>query len=45
MSIYLRRNWGGEFENAAIRVAIAVHEDGYREVLDATESMKEAKAS
>ena len=30
--IYLRRNWGGEFENVAILVAIAVNEDGYREV-------------
>ena len=33
--IYLRRNWGGEFENVAILVAIAVNEDGYREVLGA----------
>ena len=31
--IYLRRNWGGEYENMAILVAIAVNEDGYREVL------------
>ncbi len=30
--IYLRRNWGGEYENVAILVAIAVNEDGYREV-------------
>ena len=43
--IYLRRNWGGEFENVAILVAIAVNEDGYREVLGATEGMKEDKAS
>ncbi len=43
--IYLRRNWGGEFENVAILVAIAVNEDGYREVLGAAESMKEDKAS
>ena len=35
--IYLRRNWGGEFENVAILVAIAVNEDGYREVLGAAE--------
>ena len=27
--IYLRRNWGGEYENVAILVAIAVNEDGY----------------
>ena len=43
--IYLRRNWGGEFENVGILVAITVNEDGYREVLVAVESMKEDKAS
>ena len=43
--IYLRRNWGGEFENVAILVAIAVNEDGYREVLGAAEGMKEDKTS
>ena len=43
--IYLRRNWGGEFENVAILVAIAVNVDGYREVLGAAEGMKEYKAS
>lgn len=43
--IYLRRNWGGEFEKVAILVAIAVNEDGYREVLGAAEGMKEDKAS
>lgn len=43
--LYLRRNWGGEFENVAILVAIAVNEDGYREVLGAAEGMKEDKAS
>ena len=31
--IYLWRNWGGEFENVVILIAIAVNEDGYREVL------------
>ena len=40
--IYL---WGGEFENVAILVAIAVNEDGYREVLGTAEGMKEDKAS
>ena len=34
-----------EFENVAILVAIAVNEDGYREVLGAAEGMKEDKAS
>ena len=43
--IYLRRNWGGEYENVAILVAIAVNEDGFREVLGAAECMKEDKAS
>lgn len=43
--IYLRRNWGGEYENVAILVAIAVNADGYREVLGAAEGMKEDKAS
>jgi len=41
--IYLRRNWGREFENVVILVAIALNEDGYREVLGAAESMKEDK--
>lgn len=43
--IYLHRNWGREFENVAILVAIAVNENGYREVLGAAEGMKEDKAS
>jgi len=43
--IYLKRNWGGEFENVSILVAIGVNEDGYREVLGAAEGMKEDKAS
>ena len=44
-SIYLRRNRGGEYENVAVLVAIAVNEDGFREVLGAAEGMKEDKAS
>lgn len=43
--IYLRRNWGGEYENVAVLVAIAVNEDGYREVIGAAEGMKEDKTS
>ena len=43
--IYLRRNWSGEFENVTILVAIAGNEDGYREVLGASEGMKEDKVS
>lgn len=38
--IYLKRNWGGEYENVAVLVAIAVNEDGYREVLGAAEGMR-----
>ena len=30
--IYLKRNWGGEYENVAILVAMAVNEEGYRTV-------------
>jgi len=43
--IYLKRNWGGEYENIAILIAIGVNEDGYREVIGAMEGMKEDKAS
>ncbi|SMD16458.1 IS256 family transposase [Sporomusa malonica] len=43
--IYLRRNWGGEYEHVSVLGAIAVNEDGYREVLGAAEGMKEDKAS
>ena len=43
--IYLRRNWGGEYENVATLVAIAVNEAGFREVLGAAVGMKEDKAS
>lgn len=38
-------NWGGEYENVAILAAIAVNEDGYREVLGAAGGIKEGKAS
>ena len=43
--IYLRRNWGGEHEDVAILVAIAVNEDGFREVLGVVEKMNEDKSS
>ncbi len=43
--IYLIRNWGGEYENMSILVAIAVNHEGYREVIGAREGMKEDKAS
>jgi transposase-like protein len=43
--IYLKRSWGGEFENVAVLAAIGVDGDGYREVLGASEGMKEDSAS
>jgi len=43
--IYLKRNWGGSYENVSILVAIGVNADGFREVLGAAEGMKEDKAS
>lgn len=43
--IYLKRNWGGEYENVAILIAMAVNQRGEREVIGATEGMKEDKES
>jgi transposase-like protein len=43
--IYLKRNWGGSFENVAVLVAMAVNEEGQREVIGAAEGMKEDKES
>lgn len=43
--IYLKRNWGGEYGNVAILVAMAVNERGEREVIGAAEGMKEDRAS
>jgi len=43
--IYLKRNWGGTYENVAILIAMAVNEDGFREVIGASEGMKEDRAS
>ena len=43
--IYLKRNWGGEYENVSILVAIGVNPDGYREIVGAAEGMKEDKQS
>ena len=36
--IYLKRSWGGSYENVAAMVAIGVNEDGYREVIGCAES-------
>lgn len=43
--IYLSRNCGGEFENVAILVAIAVNDNRYCEVQGDAEGMEEDKAS
>ena len=43
--IYLKRNWGGSYENVSILIAMAVNEDGQREVIGAAEGMKEDSES
>jgi transposase-like protein len=43
--IYLKRNWGGEYENIAVLIAMAVNQEGDREVIGAAEGMKEDLAS
>jgi len=43
--ICLKRNWGGEYENVGILIAMAVNQRGEREVIGATEGMKEDKES
>jgi putative transposase len=43
--IWLKRAWGGEVENVAVLVAIAVGSDGYREILGVGEGTKEDKES
>ena len=39
--IYLKRCWGGEFENCSVLIAIGVNNDGYREILGACKGLKE----
>ena len=39
--IYLKRCWGGEYENCSVLVAIGVNNDGHREILGASEGLKE----
>lgn len=43
--VWLKRAWGGEVENVAVLVAIAVGSDGYREILGTCEGTKEDKES
>ena len=39
------RSWGGEIRNVSILVAIGVRSDGYREIIGASEGMKEDNKS
>lgn len=39
--IFLKRCWGGEYENISILIAVGVSRDGYREILGAAEGLKE----
>ena len=41
-SIYLKRSWGGSFENVAVMVAIGVNDDGCREIIGAAEGFTES---
>jgi transposase-like protein len=40
----LKRNWGGEFGNVSVLIAVVVDAGGYREVSGAAEGMKEDRA-
>ena len=40
--IYLKRSWGGAYENVAVMIAIGVNDDGYREVAGAAEGFTES---
>ena len=41
--IYLKRSWGGSYENVAVMVAIDVNENGYRKVIGCAEGFAESK--
>ena len=43
--IYLKRSWGGSYENVAVTIAIGVNEDGYREIIGCAEGFTESKES
>jgi putative transposase len=43
--LFLKRSWGGEVRNVSVLVAIAVGQDGFREVIGVAEGAKEDKAS
>lgn len=43
--IYLKRSWGGSFENVSVLVAIGVDGDGRREIIGCAEGFTESKDS
>lgn len=43
--IYLKRSWGGSYENVAVMVAIGVNSEGRREIAGCAEGLTESKES
>ena len=43
--VYLKRSWGGSYENVSVMVAIGVNGDGDREVIGCAEGFTESKDS
>jgi transposase-like protein len=43
--VFLKRNFGGEFQNVSVLVAIGVNQHGFREILGASEGAREDKDS
>lgn len=43
--IYLKRSWGGSYENVSVLVAIGVNGDGRREIIGCAEGFTESKDS
>ena len=43
--IYLKRSWGGSYENVAVMVAIGVNSEGRREIVGCAEGFAESKES
>lgn len=43
--VYLKRSWGGSYENVSIMVAIGVNDNGDREVIGCAEGFTESKDS
>jgi putative transposase len=43
--IWMKRSWGGSVKNISVLVAIAVNEEGFREIIGVSEGAKEDKES